>query len=114
MKQIRNILPYTLENFTRKINNWDILHEHRPPNERNRTQGGGGGGENQEQTQALILTKGLWDCLGGRWLLSSHSASPQTISQSLGQLLSTQAITLFQSGLFNPECSLTAARHNHD
>ena len=31
--------------------------------------------------------------------LSSHSASPQTIPQSLGQLLSTQAITLFQSGL---------------
>ena len=33
---------------------------------------------------------------GGRWLLLS---SPQTIPQSLGQLLSTQAITHFQSGL---------------
>ena len=43
----------------------------------------------------------------GRWLLSLHSAPPfpppplpQTIPQSLGQLLSTQAITHFQSGLF--------------
>ena len=33
--------------------------------------------------------------------MSSHSASPQTIPQSLRQLLSTQAITHFQSGPFN-------------
>ena len=32
-------------------------------------------------------------------IFSSHSASPQTITQLLGQLHSAQAITHFQSGL---------------
>ena len=38
------------------------------------------------------------DC-GKVWGDVGYSVSPQTIPQSLGQLLSTQAITLFQSGL---------------
>ena len=40
-------------------------------------------------------------------------ASPQTIPQSLGQLLSTQAITHFQSGLWLTQSTLKYFRHHH-
>ena len=59
-------------------------------------------GDNELWPGSRVTAQGIVGLFGGSLNAMIIANVPQTFPQSLGQLLSTQAITVFQSGLLSP------------